>query len=138
MKLTDLYIRNLRFEGKRVAYFDDALPNFGVRVYKSGVSFIVMLGTNRKLRTLGRYPELSLREARQRALALLDDLRPQKQQKLVSDALNAFFEHCATKNKPRTVRDYQRLLKSLYSLIALLSTHYTSRCSVTVVLYAYK
>jgi len=73
MKLTDLFIRNLRFDGTKTRYFDDAIPNFGVRVYRSGVSFVLMFGNDRRMRTIGKYPAMSLKEARIEALKFLGD-----------------------------------------------------------------
>jgi integrase len=115
MRLTDAYIRNLRFDGNKIAHFDDALPNFGARVYKSGISFIVMIGNSRKLKTIGRYPEMSLKEARTEALRLLSDTKAPKPTKLASEALIAFLADCEGKNRPRTVKDYRRLLRSFPS-----------------------
>jgi len=110
MKLTDAFIRNLKFEGAKVKHFDDALPNFGVRVYKSGISFVVMLGNARKMKTIGRYPALSLKEARTEALRLLNG-QSVHIPKTPETVISSFLEHCERKNKPRTVKDYRRLLK---------------------------
>ena len=66
MRLTDLKLKSLKYEGKQRKIFDDSLPNFGVRLYKSGISFIVMLGNERRMRTLGKYPLMSLKLARMR------------------------------------------------------------------------
>ena len=110
MRLTDLSIKSLRFPGKVTKYFDDGLPNFGVRVYKTGVSFIVMLGNERKMVTLGRYPDLSLKEARIRAVELLTNKTTPIAPKNAEGAISAFLEHVWRHNKPRTAKDYERLL----------------------------
>ena len=69
MRLTDLGIRTLKYQGKPEKFFDDAFPQFGVRVYKSSKSFILMYGLERKMKTIGRYPNISLKTARERARA---------------------------------------------------------------------
>ncbi len=111
MKLTDLFLRNLQLDGSKKRYFDDAIPNFGVRVYKSGVSFIVLQGSTRKSTTIGKYPALSLKNARTKAIAILQPLAPKNATIEPLEALRAFLFHCSVKNKPRTVKDYTRLLK---------------------------
>lgn len=111
MKLTDLAIKNLKFEGTQRRIFDDALPNFGVRLYKSGPRFIVLIGKNRKSVTLGRYPDISLKDARKKALELLQVTDRLSAEVSVSEALGDFLSHARAQNKPRTARDYERLLK---------------------------
>jgi integrase len=115
VKLTDLTLQKLKFDGTQKRIFDDGLPNFGVRTYQSGHRFIVLVGKERQSHTIGRYPEMSLKEARTAALRLLSDTNAPKSTKLSNEALDAFFTHCEGKNKPRTVRDYRRLLKSFPS-----------------------
>lgn len=110
MKLTDLAIKNLKFDGRQRRIFDDALPNFGVRTYKSGPRFIVLIGNDRKSVTLGRYPDMSLKEARTRALELLKVKDRRSTEIATSEALNDFFSHAEAHNKPRTASDYKRLL----------------------------
>lgn len=110
MRLTDVTVKNLRYAGKVAKHFDDGLPNFGVRVYKSGVSFIVMLGNARKMVTLGRYPELSLKDARKRAVELLSGKTAPVELKNAESAISAFLEHVRRHNKPRTAKDYERHL----------------------------
>ena len=61
-------------DGKRIEYFDEALPGFSLRVAASGrKSFCVLYRSGRRLRryTLGRYPVLGLARARELARAAL-------------------------------------------------------------------
>ena len=69
MRLTDLLIKKIGSpERGQKTFYDDALPGFGVRVSQGGSkSFVVMYGKKRQLRTLGRYPDLSLADARKEA-----------------------------------------------------------------------
>ncbi len=73
--LTDLRIKKLRPDPKkRIALWDALLPGFGLRLSPRGTkTLILMYRFDNKLRrqTLGRYPILSLAEARQQAQAVL-------------------------------------------------------------------
>jgi integrase len=78
---TDRFLNSLKpaDPGKRVTCWDTAKPSFGVRVTDRGVvSFFVMRrlpGKPQPVRVaLGRYPEITLAEARKRATAALGDL----------------------------------------------------------------
>lgn len=115
MRLTDVSIRALALppKGQRT-YFDDGLSNFGCRISQGGSrSFVVQLGADRQLVTIGRYPVISLAEAREIAKRLLAErtlgkFRPHS----ISwdEAVDLFLSTCEQKNKPRTVRDYRRIL----------------------------
>src|SRR5690606_19297665 len=74
-----------------------------------------MYGENRRLKTLGRYPHLSLADARRAArrfLATAEDRVEASGPMPISfeEACERFLHHCRTRNKERTVRDYTRLL----------------------------
>ncbi len=74
-KFTAHTVQELRpVGGQRTEYFDEFLPGFSVRVAPSGrKSFCVLYRRGRRLRryTLGRYPPLSLSQARAMAKAAL-------------------------------------------------------------------
>jgi integrase len=116
VSLTDLFIRNLTPpECGQITYADDTLPGFGVRVSQGGTkTFVLMYGRQRKRLTLGRYPIISLSQARSKAKILLaevtlgDGLPPSIS---FVDAQNAFLERCRRKNRPRTYKDYKRILE---------------------------
>lgn len=112
MRLTDLAIQRLPVpESGQKTYRDQSLRGFGVRVSQGGSkTFVVMHGQDRRLKTIGRYPRISLKEARIKALAFLGAEQPDNPVTPVSDALRAFFSDAEAKNKPRTVYDYNRLL----------------------------
>ncbi len=75
MKLTAHAVQTLRpVGGQRTEYFDEFLPGFSVRLAPSGrKSFCVLYRRGRRLRrfNLGRYPPLSLTQARAMAKAAL-------------------------------------------------------------------
>lgn len=115
MRLTDISVRALAVPPKgQKTYFDDTLPAFGCRVSQGGTrAFVLQHGADRQLTTIGRYPIVSLSEARTEAKRLLAERTLGRHRPHVitwDDALALFFSACEQKNKPRTVRDYKRLL----------------------------
>lgn len=119
MKLTDLSIRKLRppEKGQR-AHFDDVLPNFGIRCGHTGTrSFIVMLGRSRRMRTIGRYPEMSLAEARKAAKKILADANAldNPSRRLLGlnfeRAKRLYLEDCHTRLRTSTYEAYVRYLR---------------------------
>jgi len=78
VRLTDIAVRNLKPPLKGQATYLDAdanLPGFGVRVTAKGVkSFVLVHGAQRTRETLGRYPTITLQQARQAARTRLSEL----------------------------------------------------------------
>ncbi|WP_227287914.1 site-specific integrase [Boseongicola sp. H5] len=118
MKLTDLHVKRLKAPatGQKI-HFDETLRGFGVRVSQGGTkSFVVMYGPSRKLRTLGRYPSLSLADARKEAkrvqAEVLDhgDHAGQLERVDFAEARRRFLADSKVRNKKRTYTDYRRLL----------------------------
>jgi integrase len=120
MRLTDIAIRALPLPAKgQKTYFDDTLPAFGCRISQGGTrAFVLQHGADRQMITLGRYPIVSLANARTEAKRILAErtlgrFRPQTI--AWDDAVALFIGMCEQKNKPRTVRDYKRLLGRHFS-----------------------
>ncbi|MEP2123859.1 MAG: tyrosine-type recombinase/integrase, partial [Lentilitoribacter sp.] len=116
MRLTDIAIRQLKPPEKgQKTHMDDAMPNFGVRVSQGGTkTFIVMAGQTRQRITIGRFPVITIAEARTEAKRLLAERTLGKHRpKTVTfaEARERFLDHAKAKNRPRTVKDYTRLLK---------------------------
>jgi len=114
-RLSDKGIRAFKVpERGQKTYWDEHLPNFGLRVSQGGTrSFVVMLGKERRLLTLGRYPTISLSNARKQAKALIAEealgkFRPARTS--FDEAKQEFLSESAEVNRPRTVKDYERLL----------------------------
>jgi integrase len=140
LKLTDLSLKRLRVpENGRVTCVDDTLPGFGVRVTASGVkTFTLMYGRSRKRVTIGRYPTITLAEARAKARELLaqrtlgkEDLPTIK----FEDALPVFLasqypEHSL---KPRTRQEAERVFRKhflapfRYEVLHTITTHDITR-----------
>ncbi len=112
--LTELAIRAAESPSSgTLTLWDGSLKNFGCRISAKGTkSFIVLVASGRR-QTIGRFPTLSLAEARaaaKRALAekTLGKVRPNTTGYLA--AVEEFLAHSEATNRPRTVLEYKRLL----------------------------
>ena len=126
--LTDLKLRKLAppREG-RDEHYDGKVPGFGVRVSAAGTKTFFVLhrsaGGAFRRKSLGRYPELSLADARQQAQAVLSGTGPEKeagkQTRSASDpfsqSVTAFVEgHCRRRNRESTAKETERLLRTVF------------------------
>jgi len=123
IKFTDLPVKRLKVPEKgQKTYWDTALPGFGVRVSQGGAkSFILMFGEAyaRKRVTVGRYPGISLADARAEAKETLakitlgkyqDPRRPSS--KPFNEAVDGFLKlHCSQRNRASTAKETERLLR---------------------------
>jgi integrase len=113
-RLTELSVKNALPHESQYVLWDASLPNFGVRVSPGGTkSFIAMFGARRERVSIGRYPIISLAEARTKAKQLMAARvlgEPQSKTIKFSAAFEIFKEqHCAHK-RPSTARGYKRTL----------------------------
>jgi integrase len=116
MHLSDATIRNLKTPATgQKAYYDDAIPGFSVRVSQGAKTFSLVYGSPRKRITLGRYPLISLSQAREKARKLLahrmlhGDTPPDI---TLEEAAQLFLKlHCAEHNRPSSARETERLLR---------------------------
>jgi integrase len=123
---TDIGIRNLKArDGERVEVWDDKIAGLGVRVSAAGTKSFVLLyrikGSAKRM-TLGRYPVLSLGDARKRAQDVLYKIshggNPQAEKQVARSfprfdkTLEDFVRlHCQRKNRESTARETERLLR---------------------------
>lgn len=108
MRITDLAIRKLPFEANgQKRYRDDTLPGFGLIVGTKSKTFFVMYGRDRRVKTLGHWPTTSLREARQRAHAMLAAPDTKKPSQPNFELLGAFLDDCSTRLRPSTTDRYR-------------------------------
>lgn len=106
VRLTDVSIRALKAPAEgQVTYWDRGL---GVRVSQGGSkTFVVLAGPGRR-RALGRYPDLSYAEAKQKAKLYVANPTDVS----FEDALDLFVKvHCQAKNRPSTAYHTERLLR---------------------------
>jgi hypothetical protein len=69
--LSDVGVRALKPATKQYKVWDAKTKGFGVLVSGQTKSWFVSFGRERRLKTLGRYPDLSLADARKKALTFL-------------------------------------------------------------------
>jgi integrase len=118
LNLTDLSVRSLAApqEGQK-AYFDGAVPGFGVRVSAGGTrSFFLLIGRggSRRRIGLGRVSIVKLADARGEAKRLLAEatLGHSKPKTITfSAALETFEQQKYPELKPRTVHDYKAVFR---------------------------
>jgi len=115
VNLTDLKVKTLPLpERGQVTYWDDSQSGFGVRVSQGGTkSFVLVHGVNRQRETLGRYPTISLRQARDQAKKKQAQIiLGMEQNRSISfkEAREIFLEDCRSKNKKTTVDYYRKRL----------------------------
>lgn len=117
MKLTDITLKSLQLpEQGQKTYVDDALPGFGIRISSSGAkSFVVVHGRSRTRTTIGRYPVVSLADARAEAKRVLAERTLGKHRMPTigfQEALALFLEtHCDQNNRAGTKKETKRLLE---------------------------
>ncbi len=116
--LTDPLIRAIAPpQAGTITHWDGALKCFGLRVSQGGSkTFIVLIGSGRR-QSIGRYPTVSLSEARTQAKRLLAEktlgkVRPTHT--AFDDARDEFLAESAKENRPRTVSEYRRHLTTHY------------------------
>lgn len=112
--LSDASLRSIKAPTKgQSKFWDDKLPGFGVRVSQGGSKTFV-LNRDNTLITIGRYPILSLAEARGEAKRLLAEftlgrIRPETIS--FEKALDLFIEDKKQANRrPRTIEGYRRVI----------------------------
>jgi len=100
-------------ETGQVTYWDETTPGFGLRCSPKSKSFVVMFGEKRRLKTLGRYPSLSLSDARREARLFLSEASFGKHQETKVNydiAVSRFIADCENRLRPITIREYRRHL----------------------------
>lgn len=114
LALTDISVRALKPSDRQTTYWDASVPNFGVRVGKKAKTFILLLGDERRRITLGRYPAMSLAQARQLCRERLAERTLGKTLPPAigfAEALRVFFAtHSHQKHKASTARENARIL----------------------------
>jgi integrase len=69
---TDIALRALKPTAAYTTWWDSALPSFGIRVGLHSKTFVVVRGKSRKRIALGKFPSTPLKEARSKALSIID------------------------------------------------------------------
>jgi integrase len=117
MHLTDISIRALKApESGQRDYWDDSIKGFGVRVSQGGrKTFILLLNRNR--RAIGKFPQLSLAQARAEAKKLLAQIELGRTFTSITfaEALEHYLEqHVRKNNKASSAYEAERVLRRHY------------------------
>ena len=107
-QLTDLSVRSLRPSPKQMKVWDTRTRGFGVLVSGATKSWFVCYGTDRRLKTLGRYPTVGLADARRKAQVLLGTA-PEPEEALAYPAVRDIFLD-THKLSPRAAVEMRRTL----------------------------
>lgn len=112
--LTDQAIKTMQppRKGYRIIW-DGKLKGFGCRISQAGTRAFVVLIESGRPKTIGRYGDLTLAQARAQARTLLAEktLGKRHPKRVTFDAARAdFLEDCKRRIKPRTLHDYTRIL----------------------------
>lgn len=126
MKITKTFVdRTKPPEAGQDLYRDSELKGFGLRVTSGAKAFFVEKRVNGRVKrmTVGRYPELTVEEARKEAQKLLgkiatgiDPVAEKKESRSKSIPLSqAFADYVKARKslKPSTIADYQQALKEV-------------------------
>jgi integrase len=119
MRLTDLAVQRFQppVKGQK-SYRDETVRGLVCRVSQGGAkTFILVVGKERKFITIGRYPALSLVEARREAHRLIGEREPGKHRPVplkMSDALDRFFTEKEAQCRPATLRLYRGIFNRDY------------------------
>jgi integrase len=111
-RLTDLSLLNFKASRTHTDYWDATLPTFGVRISPKGTKTFVLKLRNAR-RALGRYPIISLQEARTEAKRLLAErtlgkIRPQSI--TYPQAVKLFTEDKKRSRRAKTAESYEWML----------------------------
>lgn len=117
MRLTDLGVKKLSFTEKgQLTYWDATTPGFGVRCSSRRKSYVVMYGKDRRLKTLGRYPEMSLADARKRArlfMATQDLANDPQADHDYRTVVDIYLEDCRSRLRGSTQKGYVLYLSNI-------------------------
>jgi integrase len=106
LHLTDVVVQRLKDTG---IYYDTTTPAFGIRVGKNRKVWIVTRGKARDRISLGRYPEVSLADARKKAKLILISPEAKGDARTFQEAFDEYAATLETR-KPRTRAEYLRLM----------------------------
>lgn len=128
MKLTPKTVEHLKADGnRRKEVWDLTLPTFGLRVYPSGrKAFFVMVRIRgvQKRKTIGTYPTVSLKEARERAREIIRDAQfgvleeePEEEQRTFGETVPLFISLYA-KPRNRGWKETERILLDKFQTLS--------------------
>jgi len=119
MRLTDLTVKSLATPPKgQVTYLDDQITGFGCRVSQGGSkTFVLTYGKERKRLTIGRYPTISLAQARELAKRHLAELTIGKLEtppESLESLVRRFMDDKRPTLRPGTIENYENHARRLH------------------------
>lgn len=109
---TDAFIRNAE-EGY---HWDPNFKSFGIRIGKNRKAFVIVTGPGQKY-TIGRYPDISLADARREAKRILAERTlgaVQLKHVAFDDVKEQYLAHCKEKLRASTYHDYEYNLTNYF------------------------
>jgi integrase len=137
-RLTDVTLRQLSQEQGQTRYFDEMLPGFGVTVGTRTKTFFVMRGEKRQLTTIGKYPDISLSDARKEAKRLLVQVPQENVSMRLVEAVEAYLADCSTRLRPSSVSSYRQTLRNAPDIPLSKATKKTITATTPHEIKAYK
>jgi integrase len=117
LRLTDLSIKKLPHAPRgQATHWDATTPAFGIRCSAKSKSYVVMYGPKRRLKTIGRYPALSLSDARKQAKLFLASQATVTNDAIKHDyqeVLSAYLVDCHARLRPSTLEGYLLYLNGI-------------------------
>ncbi len=117
VRLTDLSIRKLANpQDGQATYWDATTPGFGIRCSAKSKSYVVMYGTKRRLKTIGRHPALSLADARRQGKLFLASKATTSNDAIehdYEDVQLAYLADCQSRLRPSTLEGYLLYLNGI-------------------------
>lgn len=117
LRLTDIAVRKLATPATgQTTYWDATTPGFGIRCSARSKSYVVMYGPKRRLKTLGRHPDLGLAEARRRAKLQLAEMLVPREVTGSFDYQAVLIEYladCAQRLRSSTLEGYKLYLRAI-------------------------
>ena len=125
--LTEITIRKLAHpKSGSTKHLDPSLPGFGIRCTARSESFFVMFGERRQLKTLGKWPDVTLKGARQAARQILAAPPAVRISPRFGEVRDRFLADCRTRLRPATVERYDYALRGIEDVkLDQLSTNIT-------------
>jgi integrase len=114
LQLTDAGVRALKFSQNQFRVWDTKTPGFGVLVGARGKSWICMYGAHRKLKVIGKYPDMPLADARKAAKALLLEKSGKAPAKTFGEALDRYYELYLPTIRPSSAYNLKNLMERHY------------------------
>ena len=112
LRLNDVVVRQLRPEAGQSRYFDKTLPGFGLTIGTRTKTFFVIRGASRQFTTIGRYPEISLADARKEAKRLLVQEPVKNVPTRLMDAVAAYQADMEGRLRASSIETYWQHLKN--------------------------